>query len=118
MIRTRTSPCAGIGLANSDILKGAFAASAIMAFISTTLGFVARSMRARATAADLDLAGEEQRNRGDREHDADHRERVAEAEDERLAVNGRADGGDRLLLGHSRIGDAVRLEVLHQAGDA
>ena len=46
-----------------------------------------RSMRAAARAADLDLAGEEQRNRGDRKHDADDRERVAEAQDERLALD-------------------------------
>ena len=70
-----------------------------------------------AAAAGLDLAGEEQRDGGDRKHDADHGEGVAEAHDERLALDGRADRGDRLVLRDGRIGDAMRHEVLRQLVD-
>src|SRR5262245_13544708 len=64
------------------------------------------SMRACA-ASRADLAGKQQRHRGDHQHHADDREGIGEAQDEGLALYGVADGNDRLGLGDRRIGDAV-----------
>jgi len=72
---------------------------------------------ARTSTADLDLSGEEQRDCSQRKDHADHGERVAEAEDERLAPNGRADRSNCLVLCHRGIGHAMRHEILRQLVD-
>src|SRR5262249_37873377 len=75
------------------------------------------SMRA-GTRSRLDLAGEQQRDRGDRQHHADDGEGVAEADDERLALHRIADRHDRLMLCGCHVGDAVGEEIIRQGVDA
>ena len=70
-----------------------------------------------SSATDLGLASEQQCNRSNRKDNADHGKRVAEAQDESLTMDGRADHSDRLALRDSQIGHAVRHEILCQMVD-
>ena len=65
--------------------------------------------------AGLDLASEEKDDCGEREHDADDGERVAEGDDQRLTLDDLADRDDRLMLGRGGVGDPVRQEVVRQS---
>ena len=52
----------------------------------------------------LRLAGQQDRDAGQHQHDADHRKGVAEAQHQRLALDGVAERDDRLLARGGRIG--------------
>jgi hypothetical protein len=73
---------------------------------------------APAAAPRPDLAGEEERNGGHREDDANNGEGIAEGDDESLALDDIADRDDRLMLRRGGIRDAVREEIARQIGDA
>ena len=64
-------------------------------------------MGATRASSDLHFAREQESDRGDREHNADDSERVAEAHDQGLAFDNIAERHDRLMLGGGGIGDAV-----------
>ena len=64
------------------------------------------------TGSCLDLAGEQQRDRGNGEDKSNDREGVAEADDEGLALNEVTDGDDRLMLRSRGVGNTVGDEVV------
>src|SRR5678815_4680821 len=76
-----------------------------------------RSMRAGAARRALWLAGQNDRDRSERQHDADHGEGVTEAEHQRLTLHDVADRHDRLAVRGGGVGDAVAEEVVGDLGD-
>jgi len=64
-------------------------------------------VRATGAGADLHFACEQESDRGDREHGADHGKRIAETHDERLSFDDIAECRDGLMVRGSGIGYPV-----------
>ena len=75
-------------------------------------------MAGRRSGSDSGFAGEQQRDRGDGEHDADDGERVAEGHDQRLPLDDLANRHDRLMLRRGAVDRPVRLEIIGERADA
>src|SRR5882672_4199256 len=68
----------------------------------------------RSGRACLDLARESDRDGGEHQYHADHRESVAESQHQRLSLHGIAQRYDGLLMGRGGIGHAVTREEVGQ----
>jgi hypothetical protein len=70
-----------------------------------------------ATGRALHLARQRDRESGQHQHGADHREGIAESHHQRLVLHGSAQRDDRLLVRGGGVAEAVRDEIIGGLGD-